>query len=108
MEEWTVISVQWTVASDRGKSRPKLDRVSGSPYEGKGDRLRWMRCQPERRTLLISLSIAPDSDLTANLSPALRAARVEAVCPSEACVRAGNFCGGEPSAWSARDRKSVV
>ena len=37
---------------------------------------------------VISLSIAYDSDLTANLSLALRAARVEARCPSEACVRA--------------------
>ena len=47
-----------------------------------------MRCQPKRRTLLISLSVTSDSDLTANLSPALRAARVIAVCPSEAAVRA--------------------
>ena len=44
--------------------------------------------------MLISLSIASDSDLTANLSPALRAARVEAQCPSEAAVRALNLCGG--------------
>ena len=43
---------------------------------------------------MISLSYALDSDLTANLSPALRAARVEAVCPSEAAVRALNLCGG--------------
>ena len=40
------------------------------------------------------LSTAPDSDLTANLSPALRAARVNAVCPSEAAVRAGNGAEG--------------
>ena len=53
-----------------------------------------MRCQPGRRTLLISLSIAPDSDLTANLSPALRASRVNARCPSEAAVRAGNCVEG--------------
>ena len=53
-----------------------------------------MRCQPGRRTLLFPLSIAFDSDLTANLSPALRAARVEAVCPSEAAVRAGNCAEG--------------
>ena len=53
-----------------------------------------MRCQPGRRTLLISLSIAFDSDLTANLSPALRAARGEALRPSEAAVRALNLCGG--------------
>ena len=43
---------------------------------------------------VVSLSIALDSDLTANLSPALRAARVKARCPSEAAVRALNLCGG--------------
>ena len=43
-----------------------------------------------RRTLLISLSVTSDSDLTANLSPALRAARVNAYCPSKAAVRALN------------------
>ena len=56
--------------------------------------MRWMRCQPGRRTLLISLSIAFDSDLTANLSLALRAARVNIRCPSEACVRAFNGAEG--------------
>ena len=40
------------------------------------------------------LSIALNSDLTANLSPALRAARVEAVCPSGAYVRACNGAEG--------------
>ena len=39
------------------------------------------------------MSITSDSDLTANLSPALRAARVKAQCPSEAAVRA--FHGAE-------------
>ena len=43
---------------------------------------------------IVSLSIAPDSDLTANLSLALRAARVYAYCPSEAAVRAGNCVEG--------------
>ena len=43
---------------------------------------------------MISLSNAFDSDLMANLSPALRAARVKAQCPSEACVRAGNCVEG--------------
>ena len=43
---------------------------------------------------MFPLSNASDSDLTANLSPALRAARVKAVCPSEAAVRALNLCGG--------------
>ena len=43
---------------------------------------------------IVSLSNAYDSDLTANLSPALRAARVEAYCPSKAAVRALNLCGG--------------
>ncbi len=36
------------------------------------------------------MSNAPDNDLTANPSPALRAARVKACCPSEAAVRALN------------------
>ena len=39
-------------------------------------------------------SIASYHDLTANLSPALRAARVNALCPSEAAVRADNTEGG--------------
>ena len=43
---------------------------------------------------VVPLSIAFDSDLTAKLSPALRAARVKAVCPSKAAVRALNLCGG--------------
>ena len=43
---------------------------------------------------VLSLSVASDSDLTANLSLALRAARVVARCPSEAAVRALNLCGG--------------
>ena len=59
-----------------------------APMRGRGTASRWMRCQPRRRTLLIPLSVTSDSDLTANLSPALRAARVNAVCPSEAAVRA--------------------
>ena len=62
--------------------------------EGKGDRLRWMRCQPKRRTLLCSLSNALESGITANLSPALRAARVKACCSSEADVRAVNLVEG--------------
>ena len=40
------------------------------------------------------MSNALKSGLTANLSPALRAARVEAICPSEACVRACNGAEG--------------
>ena len=43
---------------------------------------------------IVSLSIASDSRITANLSPALRAARVEAQCPPEAAVRAGNGAEG--------------
>ena len=43
---------------------------------------------------MISLSIASDSELTANLSLALRAARVKAQCPSKAAVRAGNSAEG--------------
>ena len=53
-----------------------------------------MRCQHKHRTLPFSLSIASDSDLTANLIPALCAARVKALCPSEAVVRAGNCVEG--------------
>ena len=41
---------------------------------------------------VVSLSIALESDITANLNPALRAARVNARCPSEAAVRALNLC----------------
>ena len=37
---------------------------------------------------MISLPISSDSDFTANLIDALRAARVNAYCPSEAAVRA--------------------
>ena len=55
--------------------------------------MRWMRCQPKCRTLLFSLSIASNSDLTANLILALRAARVNIRCPSKAAVRA--FIGAE-------------
>ena len=43
-----------------------------------------------------SLSFSSDNDLIANLSPALRAARVKAQCPPKAAVRAGNLCGGVP------------
>ena len=45
---------------------------------------------------IVSLSDAFDSEITAKLSLALRAARVEIRCPSEACVRAGNSEGGVP------------
>ena len=44
--------------------------------------------------LVVSLSIASDIGITANLSPALRAARVNAVWPSEAAVRAFNGAEG--------------
>ena len=43
---------------------------------------------------VVPLSITSDNELTANLSPALHAARVEVFCPSEAAVRALNLCGG--------------
>ena len=36
----------------------------------------------------LSLSVASNSEITANLIHALRAARVKIRCPSEACVRA--------------------
>ena len=73
---------------------PSSSALKPSPMRGRGTAPRWMRCQPWRRTLLISLSVTSDSDLTANLSPALRAARVNAVCPSEAAVRALNGVEG--------------
>ena len=64
-----------------------------------------MRCQPGRRSLSFPLSIVLDRGITAKLSPALRAARVEAICPSEAYVRALNLCGGvNPSNPPARRR----
>ena len=50
----------------------------------------------QAQDFVVSLSEAFDSDLTANLSPALRAARVNARCPSEAAVRA--FYGTEGQA----------
>ena len=42
----------------------------------------------------LSLSVSSDSDLTANLIDALRAARVKTQCPSEAAVRAVNGAEG--------------
>ena len=45
--------------------------------------------------LVVSLSIALDSRITANPSPALRAARVIARCPSKAAVRALNGAEGQ-------------
>ena len=48
----------------------------------------------KRRTRKYSLSGALLLQLTANLSLALRAARVKIRCPSEAYVRAGNFVEG--------------
>ena len=70
-----------------------IERLS-LPLEGKGDRPAVDEVPTQAPDFVVSLSIALDSDLTANLSPALRAARVEAVCPSEAHVRALNLCGG--------------
>ena len=43
---------------------------------------------------VVSLSIAFDSGITANLIDALRAARVNAYCPSKAAVRAFNGAEG--------------
>ena len=43
---------------------------------------------------VFSLPIAHEGHLTAKLSLALRAARVEAQCPSESAVRAGNGAEG--------------
>ena len=45
---------------------------------------------------MFSLSIALDSEITAKLSLALRAARVKAQCPSKAAVRAVNTEVGVP------------
>ena len=72
------------------RSRPR----QRSPLEGKGDRFAVDEVPTQTPDFVVSLSVSSDSDLTANLSPALRAARVIAQCPSEAAVRAGNGVEG--------------
>ena len=63
------------------------------PLEGKGDRSAVDEVPTQAPDFVVSLSVTSDSDLTANLILALRAARVNARCPSEAVVRA--FIGAE-------------
>ena len=80
-----------------GKVSLPLDRAIVLPLEGKGDRsaVDEVTCEPAPPSRSVfSLSKAPDSDLTVNLSPALRAARVKARCPPKACVRAFNGAEG--------------
>ena len=61
---------------------------------GRGTALAVDEVPTQAPDFVLSLSYAPDSDLTANLSPALRAARVYAYCPSKAAVRAFNGAEG--------------
>ena len=70
---------------------PNSSALKPSPIEGKGDRSAVDEVPTQAPdSAMISLSNAYDSGITANLSPALRAARVKAQCPSEAAVRAGS------------------
>ena len=64
------------------------------PLVGEGGPLAVDEVPTRTPDFIVSLSNAYDSDLTANLSPALRAARVNARCPSEAAVRAFNGAEG--------------
>ena len=63
-------------------------------FSGKGDRSAVDEVPTQAPDIVVSLSDALDSDFTANLIDALRAARVNAYCPPEAAVRAFNLCGG--------------
>ena len=76
------------------KFRPFSRALKPSPMRGRGTALAVDEVPTRAPDFGVSLSIASDSDLTANLSPALRAARVEALCPSEAAVRAVSSAEG--------------
>ena len=65
-----------------------------SPIEGKGDRSAVDEVPTRAPDFILSLSGTSESDLTANLIDALRAARVNIRCPSKAAVRAGIFFEG--------------
>ena len=73
--------------------KPPKRALKPSPMRGRGTALAVDEVPTQAPDFVVSLSITLDSGLTANLSPALRAARVEAVCPSEAYIRAVNGAG---------------
>ena len=79
---------------DRERLAPTSTALKPSPMRGRGTALAVDEVPTRAPDFVVSLSIASKSDLTANLSPALRAARVNAQCPSEAAVRAGNCAEG--------------
>ena len=83
----------WKCRARYSKSSPPWTVLKPSPMRGRGTALAVDEVPIQAPDFGVSLSIASDSDLTANLSPALRAARVNAVCPSKAAVRA--FIGAE-------------
>ena len=118
-EEWTVDSGQWSVVSctRHSQSRPIGSGALSFPSRGRGTAPRWMRsrprqrspllrgggtaprwmrCQHRRRNLFFPLSITQKSDLTANLSPALRAGAGEcSLSVGSRCPRR-KLCGGVP------------
>ena len=65
-----------------------------APMRGRGTAIAVDEVPTQAPDFGLSLSVASDSDLTANLIDALRAARVKAVWPSEAAVRAFNGAEG--------------
>ena len=83
-----------SVAPDIGSHAHFRARLSLPLLRGRGTALAVDEVPTQAPDFVVSLSIAFDSRITANLSPALRAARGEAVCPSEAYVRAGNGAEG--------------
>ena len=73
---------------------PLSTALKPAPMRGRGTALAVDEVPTRAPAFVLPLSITCDSDLTANLIGALRAARVNACCPSEAAVRALNLCGG--------------
>ena len=76
------------------KFRPFSRALKPSPMRGRGTALAVDEVPTRAPDFVVSLSIAFESHLTAKLSLALRAARVEAQCPSESAVRAVNGAEG--------------
>ena len=85
---------EWEVSRPMGANASSYAALKPSPMRGRGTALAVDEVPTRAPDFVASLSTAFDSDLTANLSPALRAARVEVYCPSKAAVRALNLCGG--------------
>ena len=73
---------------------PLSTALKPSPMRGRGTASAVDEVPTRAPAFVLSLSFTYDSGLTANLSPALRAARVEAQCPSKAAVRACNGAEG--------------